>query len=82
MLGVGYAECHIQALSTESNYAECRYAECRGALKRLKTWSSLVEREKFAPVCLYGPGVDLIIFFYANLLFLYARYFHKTGKFY
>jgi hypothetical protein len=69
MLGVGYAERHIQALYAESNYAECRYAECRGALKRLKTLSSLVEREKFAPVRQYGPGVDLIKIFDANLLF-------------
>jgi hypothetical protein len=28
MLGVIYAECHMQVF-----YAECRYAECRGALE-------------------------------------------------
>ncbi len=31
MLGVNYAECHLQALCAECHYAECRYAECRYA---------------------------------------------------
>jgi len=32
MLGVNYAECHLQALCAECHYAECRYAECHCAL--------------------------------------------------
>jgi hypothetical protein len=39
MLGVIYAECHIQALYAECHYSECRYpeihyAECHGAYLR------------------------------------------------
>jgi hypothetical protein len=30
MLSVSNAECHIQALNAECNYAECHYAECHG----------------------------------------------------